>query len=197
MSSERLPCRVLSHIRHLVCEYWKCCNSNLTCTGRTTVYDGGHLNLQFMVCATMVCRLNNSAFNYQFLNDLTGLPLSRLYSIQCINPFPWWRHQMETFSALLAICAGNSPVTGEFPVQRPVTRSFNVSFMCVWINDWVNNREAVDLRHHRAHYDVTVMTQLWLCGSRDHFVNWVYQCSGSVIVSTIHHGYQGWLPAHE
>ena len=28
---------------------------------------------------------------------------------------PWWRHQMETFSALLALCAGNSPVTGEFP----------------------------------------------------------------------------------
>ena len=41
---------------------------------------------------------------------------------------PWWRHQMETFSALLAICAGNSPVTGEFPAQRPVTRSFDVFF---------------------------------------------------------------------
>ena len=40
----------------------------------------------------------------------------------------WWRHQMETFSALLAICAGNSPVTGEFPAQRPVTRSFDVFF---------------------------------------------------------------------
>ena len=38
----------------------------------------------------------------------------------------WWRHQMETFSALLAICAGNSPVPGEFPAQRPVTRSFDV-----------------------------------------------------------------------
>ena len=38
----------------------------------------------------------------------------------------WWRHQMETFSALLAICAGNSPVYGEFPAQRPVTRSFDV-----------------------------------------------------------------------
>ena len=36
----------------------------------------------------------------------------------------WWRHQMETFSALLAICAGNSPV----PPQRPVTRSFDVFF---------------------------------------------------------------------
>ena len=42
--------------------------------------------------------------------------------------YPWWRHQMETFSALLAICARNSPVPGEFPVQRPVTRSFDIFF---------------------------------------------------------------------
>ena len=35
---------------------------------------------------------------------------------------------METFSALLAICVGNSPVPGEFPAQRPVTRSFDVFF---------------------------------------------------------------------
>ena len=40
----------------------------------------------------------------------------------------WWRHQMETLSALLAICAGNSLVTGEFPAQRPVTWSFEVVF---------------------------------------------------------------------
>ena len=40
----------------------------------------------------------------------------------------WWRHQMEIFSSLLAICAGNSPVPGEFPTQRPVTRSFDVFF---------------------------------------------------------------------
>ena len=40
----------------------------------------------------------------------------------------WWRHQMETFSALLDLCAGNSPVTGEFPPQRPVMRSFDVFF---------------------------------------------------------------------
>ena len=44
----------------------------------------------------------------------------------CIIEVPWWRHQMETFSALLAICAGNSPVPGEFLAQRPVTRSFDV-----------------------------------------------------------------------
>ena len=34
----------------------------------------------------------------------------------------------KTFSASLAICAGNSPVTGEFPAHRPVTRSFDVFF---------------------------------------------------------------------
>ena len=44
------------------------------------------------------------------------------------NVESWWRHQMETFSALLAFCAGNSPVTGEFPAQRPVPRSFDVFF---------------------------------------------------------------------
>ena len=40
----------------------------------------------------------------------------------------WWRHQMGTFSALLALCSGNSLVTGEFPAQRPVTCSFDVFF---------------------------------------------------------------------
>ena len=49
---------------------------------------------------------------------------------------------METFPALLAICVGNSPVPGEFPAQRLVTRSSDVFF---------------DLRHHHARYDVTVM----------------------------------------
>ena len=37
-----------------------------------------------------------------------------------------WRHQLETFSASLAFCAGNSQVTGEFPAPRPVTRSFDI-----------------------------------------------------------------------
>ena len=63
----------------------------------------------------------------------------------------------ENISGLLFLCAGNSPVTGEFPAQRPVTRSCDVFFIWVWINGWVNNREDGDLRRHRAHYDVVVM----------------------------------------
>ena len=46
--------------------------------------------------------------------------------LMCVNT--WWRHQMETFSALLAICAENSPVPGEFSAKRPVTLSFDVFF---------------------------------------------------------------------
>ena len=46
----------------------------------------------------------------------------------CMACRAWWRHQMETFSGLLAICAGNSPVPGEFSAQRPVTQSFDVFF---------------------------------------------------------------------
>ena len=46
---------------------------------------------------------------------------------------------MEIFSALLATCAGNSPVTGEFPSQRPVSRSFDV-FFDLWVNKWLSKR---------------------------------------------------------
>ena len=67
--------------------------------------------------------------------------------------FPWWRHQMETFSALLATCAGNSPV----PVNSPHKGQWRGALMFSLICVWVNNGEAGDLRRYRAHYDVTVM----------------------------------------
>ena len=69
---------------------------------------------------------------------------------------PWWRHQTETFSALLALCAGNLPVTGKFPSHRPMTWSFFFGSPPL-INGWVNNREAGDFRRNRAHYDAIVM----------------------------------------
>ena len=69
---------------------------------------------------------------------------------------------METFSTLLALCVGNSPVAGEFPTQISVTRSFGVFFdLRLEKNAWVNNREAGDLRRHRAHYDAIVMMPPW------------------------------------
>ena len=83
---------------------------------------------------------------------------------------------METFFALLALCAGNSPVTDEFPAHKGQWRgALMFSLNCAWINGWVNNREAGDLRRHRAHYNVTVMTRSvprlpmpWLIASSGH-----------------------------
>ena len=44
------------------------------------------------------------------------------------SAYAWWHHQMETFSALLAFCAVNSPVSDEFPAQRPMARGFDDFF---------------------------------------------------------------------
>ena len=80
---------------------------------------------------------------------------------------------METFSALLALCVGNSSVIGEFPSQRPVTRALMFSLTCTWLMGWVNNREAGDLRRHRAHYDVTA---IWM------IVHWTTSCRLIILI---------------
>ena len=67
---------------------------------------------------------------YDFIYGKTLVKVNLDQELQLVRtPFriSWWR-QMETFSALLALCAGNSPITGEFPSQRSVTRSFDVFF---------------------------------------------------------------------
>ena len=79
-------------------------------------------------------------YNFLCLGDITCL----CYIVQaCWRPYAWWRHQMEIFSALLALCAGNSPVTGEIPSQRPVTHIFALFFdlrlnkrLCIQSRGW-------------------------------------------------------------
>ena len=83
----------------------------------------------------------------------------------------WWHHQVEIFFVLLALCAGNSLVTGEFPSQRPVTRSFYVYFdlrlnkrlskqsWCRWFEVPLHS-----LWHHcndYHHFIQTSMSNLW------------------------------------
>ena len=106
----------------------------------------------------------------------------------------WWRHQMETFSALLAICAGNSPVTVTSPHKGQWRGALMLSLICAWINDWVNNRQAGDFRRHHAHYDVTVMycVMVWLfwCNSLKHNqsllrCNLAYYCFMWALVSPL------------
>ena len=81
--------------------------------------DSGHLICHVAYCGVTAMR------KYIIWQHTAPIPLVMINSRQCT---PWWRHQMETFSALLALCAGNSPVPGAFPAQMPVTRSFDVFF---------------------------------------------------------------------
>ena len=62
------------------------------------------------------------------INNIPALVQIMAWRQACMPGSAWWHHQMGTFSALLAFCAGNSPVSGEFPVQSPLTRSFDVFF---------------------------------------------------------------------
>ena len=68
----------------------------------------------------------------------------------------WWRRHMETFSTLLALCAGNLPVTGEFPSQRPLTRRFDV-----FVDIHLNKQSSKQSRGH--HCDITEMRkrEIW------------------------------------
>ena len=64
---------------------------------------------------------------------------------------------METFSALLAICAGNSPVPVNSPHKGQWRGALMLSLIFARTNGWVNTGEAGDFRHNHAHYDVIVM----------------------------------------
>ena len=63
----------------------------------------------------------------------------------------------KRFTAQLVLCAGNSPVPVNSPHKGQWRGALVFSLICVWINCWVNNREAGDLRRYRGYYDVIVM----------------------------------------
>ena len=106
-------------------------------------------------CAYFMENTAHLCDNYMY--RVTG-HIGAIYSHSLCRNIPWWRHQMDTFSTLQAICVGNSPVPGELPTQRPVTGALMFSLICTRIKGWVNNREAGDLRRHRANYDVLTMS---------------------------------------
>ena len=75
----------------------------------------------------------------------------------------WWRHQMKTFSALLALCAGNSPVTGKSPHKGQWRGALVFPLICTWINT---------LKRKCCYFDEIFITG---CTESCHFDN--FQCS--------------------
>ena len=103
-------------------------------------------------------------WNYRRTRFCIVSGLSYVVDILCyteIEPWSTWcRHQMETFSALLAICEGihRSSVDSSHKDQWRGALMFSL----VWArtNGWANNWDAGDLRRHCAHYNVTAMNNL-------------------------------------
>ena len=125
--------------------------------------------------------------------------------VLCLNA---WRHQKETFSAKLAICAGNSPASSEFHVQRLVARSFDVFF-----DLRLNKRLSKPLRcwwfeTPSPHYDITVMISVHpvvfvlqnrSCGCRGGFYvlesgNYICNAFSSDVFVNVHINSQLWYP---
>ena len=82
-----------------------------------------------LICSILIIwillyTIHINAVGQEYNGAVTYETQSHQFTVQ----ITWWRHQMKTFSALLAICAGKSTVSGEFPAQRPVTRSFDAFF---------------------------------------------------------------------
>ena len=102
--------------------------------------------------------LNSVSITLSCIERNNSIAISSISCIEMLEHFSrqfgmWWHHQMETFSKLLDLCAGNSLVTSEFPPQRPLTQSFDVFFDMCLNKRRVNIWDTGDL----THYDVTVM----------------------------------------
>ena len=98
-----------------------------------------------------------------------------------ISYWSWWRHQMETFSALLALCAGNSRVPGEFPAQKPVMRSFDV-FIDLRLNKrlskqsrgwWFKTLSYPLWRHCTDCITIDLLSGHWACVYVLAYVGWI------------------------
>ena len=94
--------------------HWR---TNLKNTTHTQKYNSFHTGKMIWYSLK---KLRPFCLGFDKLNKMLYYAVDRMMA--------WWRHQRETFSAILALCAANSPVIGEFPSQRPVTRRFDVFF---------------------------------------------------------------------
>ena len=107
------------------------------------------------------CCLPWVALCVQCRNILTHLALKSKYYCRCDDVIKW-KHFPRNWPFVRGI--HRSPVNSPHKGQWRGALMF--CLICVWINGWVNNREAGDLRRYRAHYDVIVLMSAWLCNAQ-------------------------------
>ena len=114
--------------------------------------DGSHSPEELSVLYTMSIQVYGNTSSLTF--DVENVIQLTIYLGKMLNIMT---SSNGKISASLAICAGNSPVPVNSPHKGQWRGALMFSLICVWINGWVNNREAGDLRRYRVHYDVIVM----------------------------------------
>ena len=121
---------------------WKCCIENRTVCQNSHVYSFTHWRLGDVAVIFKVFVLNS------ILDWIHDDVIKWKY-------FPrYWPFVREIH---------RSPVN--FPHKGQWRGALMFALICVWINGWVNNREAGDLRRYRPHYDAIVMSWAppWYC----------------------------------
>ena len=111
------------------------------------------------------------SFDYEYRHQLWNYIYYIVMQLPFILQFMMTSSNGNIFRVTVTFCAGNSPVTDEFPAQRPVT-ALMFSLICAWTNDWANNREAGDLRRYRDYYDIIVM---WKVSVNSHHTMLIWQ----------------------
>ena len=90
-----------------------------------------------------------------------------------------WKHFPRNWPFVREI--HRSPVN--FPHKGQWRGALMFSLIYVWINDWVNNREAGDLRRQHGHYDVNVM----ILNDTVPYINQPHHCTRFVCYVSFHH----------
>ena len=125
-------------------------------------------SIEFILPWIPACMIINEIFS-EFSKTLFGKRFICKWYTLCV----WSLHHWDRFHFnMMTSSNGNifrvtGPLCGEFTCHRciPLTKASDAELWCFlwsapWINGWVNNREAGDLRRHRAHYDVIVMSSV-------------------------------------
>ena len=114
-----------------------------------------------------------------------GVKLVQVYYLDLSwHNIAWWRHRMETFAVTGPLCWEFTGPPPPPPPPPPPRGTLMFSLICAWISGWANNRDAGDLRRHRAHYVVTVMGRK-VSSRRLAFSNSDRRC-GMKMISTPH-----------
>ena len=129
---------------------WRMCKLTYIKIVSHSLYLHCAYDIRLDICSVL---FNSFILSDAYVHHQTRPPLVLIMPCHLFST--WWHHQMETFSTLLALGAGNLPVPVNSSHKGQWCRALMFSLICTR----VNNLEAGDLRRNPAHYDVTVMTK--------------------------------------